>query len=570
MVRRCFTVALIAIALLAVALPTSGFAQEQSEIQTVSQSATEFAVDLYRRFVDSGDREGKNLFFSPFSIYTVLALMYGGAAGETAAQMATALHLQLEPAAFQAALADIQDILDQIRERGEIELDIANSLWPQSDAALVPEFLELAESYLAEVFPVDYRTEADAVRNRINAWAEEKTNGTIEEIVYWNLHPETHLLLANAIYFKGDWIRRFDQAKTESMPFHRGDNETVEVPMMMQLGRFPIAWSDSAQILQLPYQGGDLSMTIVLPREPDGLHSIEEQMTPTDVIYWQEELSEEDILVHLPRFRITSDFDLVRDESLRAMGMTRALDSRRAEFPGIAEPANWFSIQIFVHKAFVEVNEEGTEAAAVTVGGCFPAGTPVLTPKGLVPIETIESGAAVYAFDLAKGEWVSTRVAECRTWPFSGQMVSIQVGVDTVEATWNHPFLVVRGKDLETRRVPMDLPAGEAVATNHGRWVEARDIRRGDVLMSRSGVTSTVSGVSSRNERAEVYFLVIDGFHNHAVGRPGILVHNGEGDSPKTGIPPSFIADHPFLFYIRDEPTGSILFMGRVTDPRGE
>jgi hypothetical protein len=162
-----------------------------------------------------------------------------------------------------------------------------------------------------------------------------------------------------------------------------------------------------------------------------------------------------------------------------------------------------------------------TEAAAVTVGGCFPAGTPVPTPKGLVPIE----------------------------------------------ATWNHPFLVVQGAELGSRRLPMDLPAGEEVATIHGRWVEAREIREGDVLLSRSGGSSTVIGTSSRNVTGEVYFLETEEFHNHAVGREGILVHNG---GKECAGPPSFVADHPFLFYIRDEPTGSILFMGRVTDPVGE
>jgi len=273
--------------------------------------------------------------------------------------------------------------------------------------------------------------------------------------------------------------------------------------------------------------------------------------------------------VYLPRFRITSAFDLIEDESLKALGMTRALDQRRAEFPGIAEPANWFSIQRFVHKAFVEVNEEGTEAAAVTVGGCFPAGTPVPTPQGLVPIESIEAGTRVYAFDLSKGQWVTTPVAERRPWPFSGQMVTIQVGGEAIEATWNHPFLVVRGADLEARRRPMDLPAGEDVSSVHGRWVEARDILEGDVLLVRNGGSATVTGISSRTETAEVYVLEIDGLHNHAVGLRGILVHNASGGKKSAG-PPSFRADHPFLFFIQDEPTGSILFMGRVLDPSGE
>jgi serpin B len=548
------------------ALPTWSHAQERSTQESVVQSGTEFAVDLYRVFADNRKNTGKNLFFSPYSIYTVLALMYGGAAGETAEEMAEALHVEIDSKDFQASLADVQSILNEIRQRGQVDLNIAISLWPQSGAELNPEFLQLAERSRAELFPVDYRREAEEVRGRINYWAEKNTGGRIEKIVNWNLHPETHLLLANAIFFKGDWARRFDEAHTKTAPFHLLDGHGVDVPMMMQLGRFPYVITDHVQVLRLPYEGGDLSMTIVLPRDPLDLTVIEEHMSAQDIASLQEGLSEEKVYVHLPRFQITSAFDLIEDESLRALGINRALSILGAEFPGIARPANWFSIQIFVHKAFIEVNEEGTEAAAVTVGGCFPTGTQVPTPEGLLPIEVLESGSAVYAFDLSKGEWTTARVAVRSTYPFSGAMVTIRAAGDTIEATWNHPFLVMRGKDLEDRRVPMDLPSDEALSTARGRWVEARDIREGDVLLNRTGGTAVVTGISSRRELSEVFALEIDGFHNHAVGLKGILVHNGSKKGSAEEIS-EFIADHPFLFFISDELTGSILFVGRIMDP---
>jgi serpin B len=564
--KRNLTLTVVALALFAAIVPAKSPAQDHSGITSMSNSTTEFAVDLYRQFAVRGD-QGKNLFFSPYSIYTVLALLYGGAAGETAEEMATALHVSLEMEAFQTGLADIQEILTQIGERRQVRLDIANSLWPQSGTPLKPAFLELARRYLAEVYPVDYRKEAEAARRQINAWGEDKTNGRIQNILKEPLHPETHLLLANAIYFKGDWVWRFDDTKTEIMPFHRLDGEPVETPMMMQLGHFPFAWTESAQILQLPYEGSDLSMTIVLPLQEDRLPAIEKQMTAADIASWREQLSEQDLYVYLPRFEITSEFDLIKDKSLKVLGIVRALDMYRAEFPGIGPYANWLSIKIFLHKAFVKVNEQGTEAAAVTVGGCFPAGTPVPTPNGLVPIEAVEAGTTVYAFDLDKGRWVTTHVARRRPWPFSGEMIAIRAGGEEIEATWNHPFLVLRGEDLEARRAPADLPTGEAVATIHGRWVEARDILAGDMLLVRNGDTAVVAGTSSRNVTAEVYFLEIEGLHNHAVGRQGILVHNGDGGPKKSAGPPEFIADHPFLFFIQDKPTGTILFMGRVMDP---
>jgi serpin B len=288
--RPSLSRALIAIALAAVLLPGKVVAQDGSSQESVSESATEFAVDLYRQFAVREQRDGKNLFFSPYSIYTVLALMYGGAAGETSEQMADALHVQLEAGDFQDGLADIQEILDQIGERGAVELNIANSLWPQSGAALKPGFLELAGRYLAEIYPVDYRREPEEARGRINGWAEERTEGRIQEIVNWDLHPETHLLLANAIYFKGEWRWRFDESKTEIMPFYRLEDDPVEVPMMMQLGRFPFGMIDTVQILQLPYQGDDLSMIIVLPEDPQDLPRIEQRMSAEDILDLREKL----------------------------------------------------------------------------------------------------------------------------------------------------------------------------------------------------------------------------------------------------------------------------------------
>ena len=154
--RRIFPQALAVIILVAFVLPTTVSAQDGSPQEPVARSATGFAVDLYRQFAVRQERGGKNLFFSPYSIYTVLALMYGGAAGETSEQMAAALHVRLEPEDFRTGLADIQEILSQIGKRGAVELNIANSLWPQSGAALNPGFLKLAERYLAEIYPVDY------------------------------------------------------------------------------------------------------------------------------------------------------------------------------------------------------------------------------------------------------------------------------------------------------------------------------------------------------------------------------------------------------------------------------
>lgn len=352
------------------------------------------------------------------------------------------------------------------------------------------------------------------------------------------------------------------------MPFYVSESETVDAEMMIQLGRFAYGYEDLVDILVMPYKGEQLSMTILLPREIEGLSRIEGTLTVDDLALWSNDLYTGAVEVYLPRFRIEPEesFDLVNHGDLRALGITDALDAEKADFSGIALPRNWLFIRRFVHKVFIEVNEEGTEAAAVTVGGCFPAGTPVLTPDGPRPIESIAAGDSVYAFDLARARWVTAAVTKLAPYPFSGDMITFHAGGKTIAATWNHPFLVVRGEKLNARRVPMDLPAGEPAATPHGRWVEARDLRPGDVLLARPGPAVTVTQVYSRQGRAEVFMLEIDGIHNHTAGELGILVHNGAGK--QEGIP-SFRANHPFLFFIRDTKTGNLLFMGRVGNPGG-
>jgi len=560
------TLALAAAALLLAWFQPVSVAAQEEGARSVSGASAQFAVDLYRQMNDGSEA---NLFFSPYSIYTVLALLYGGARGETAEQIAAALHDELGPVAFHAAMADIQARLEAVGEAGDVELDIANALWPQTGAEVAQEFLRLAKTYGTEVNPVDYRREGEAVREEINRWGEDHTNGRIREIINWDLHPETHLLISNAIFFKGNWASRFDEAETETAPFYRSDGSSVDVEMMHQLGEFALIWESDAQILVLPYEGEDLSMVIVLPNEIDGLEAIEQTVTGDDLVAWADPGYTEPVHVYLPRFRVESAFDLVKHGDLAALGMTDAVDVNRADFSGVANPRNWLYIVVFVHKAFVDVNEEGTEAAAVTVGGCFPAGTVVQTPDGGKPIETVADGDRVYAYDLSAGRWVTTAAVAVHSYDFAGEMITVEVGGESIQATWNHPFLVVRGDALDGRRRPMDLPDGEPVSTSHGRWVEARDLRAGDVLLTRSGGTSVVSAVASRSAREQVYALEIAGPHNHTVGPSGVLVHNGlgaEGEKASAG-PEGFIADHPFLFYICDSATRSILFMGRVGEP---
>ena len=256
--------------------------------------------------------------------------------------------------------------------------------------------------------------------------------------------------------------------------------------------------------------------------------------------------------------------EFLLNDPLKALGMTNPFEKKTANFSGM-DGTNWLYIQAVWQKTFVEVNEEGTEAAAVT-GGCFPSGTPVLTEDGLRAIDSVDPEAKVYAFDLPRGEWTLARVLNRRSLQYQGEMITIHVDHDSIQSTASQPFYVSRGDRLADRPLPREVPTEEQRPAQHGRWVEARDLRVGDLLKTKSSEDLVITDLSNRRDRIEVYSLDVDGHHNFALLRQGVLVHNkGEKERPPKGI--EFLADHPFLFLIRDTGTKSILFMGRVSNP---
>ena len=320
---------------------------------------TAFAVDLYHQLRGA---EG-NLFFSPYSISTALAMTYAGARGDTEAQMAQALHFALSQEELHPAFAALEGHLAQIQAKGDIALHVANALWPQVGYAFLAAFLDLCQRcYGVTITPVDYATDPEAARQQINAWVEEKTRDKIKELLKPpHVPPLTTLILVNAIYFKGNWASQFDPEDTEDGPFDRLVGDAVGAPMMRQKARFGYRETDDLQVLELPYVGGDLSMLVLLPRERDGLPALEAALTVENLALWTQRLHATEVQVLLPRFKLSGEFDL--GETLKAMGMVDAFDA--ADFSGMTGQRDLF-ISAVVHKAFVDVNEEGTEAAAAT------------------------------------------------------------------------------------------------------------------------------------------------------------------------------------------------------------
>ena len=322
---------------------------------------TAFAIDLYQQLC----RQEGNLFFSPYSISTALAMTYAGARGETEAQMAQALHFELGQDALHPAFAALQGRLDAVQASGDVQLSIANALWPHVDYPFLKSFLDLTRlQYGVSLVTLDYESDPEAARQSINAWAEAQTHGKIKDLIPADaLDRLARLVLSNAIYFKGNWARQFDPARTEDAPFAVQPGQQVAVPMMAQQLECGYTETEDTQIVELPYVGRALSMVVLLPKQVDGLAALEARLTPAALAQWTTRLWETEVQVFLPRFKVEAAFRL--DDALRALRMTDAFDDVRANFAGMDGIAR-LAISAVLHKAFVEVNEEGTEAAAAT------------------------------------------------------------------------------------------------------------------------------------------------------------------------------------------------------------
>ncbi|MFA5141336.1 MAG: serpin family protein, partial [Elusimicrobiota bacterium] len=320
-----------------------------------------FALDMYRRLQG---KEG-NLFFSPTSLSAGLAMAYSGAGTKTAEEMRRTLRLSLpDERLFEAFAGQIEEAN---APRKPFKLSVVNSLWSQHDFPLKPEFLNrLQAAFRARATPVDFQTAPDTVCGDINAWVARETDGRIPKIVDPGMMTAAlRLILVNAVYFKGDWALKFKKNATEDQPFYAPKNAIGMVPLMRQVRESPYAEDGPVQVLALPYKGGELSMVVVLPKEKDGLAAVEKTLSKRQLDDWVGLLSPRKVKVELPKFKLEAGYSLGDD--LKAMGMPLAFSPLAADFSGMSElKADGLFIGFVLHRAFVEVDEEGTEAAAAT------------------------------------------------------------------------------------------------------------------------------------------------------------------------------------------------------------
>uniref|UniRef100_A0A672TRV3 Leukocyte elastase inhibitor n=3 Tax=Strigops habroptila TaxID=2489341 RepID=A0A672TRV3_STRHB len=331
---------------------------------------TTFALDLLRKLCEN--RSGQNLFFSPFSISSALSMVLLGSKGNTEAQIVKVLSLKKAEDAhngYQSFLSEINN------PNTKYILRTANRLYGEKTFEFLSSFVELSQkSYHAGLEQTDFMRAWEDSRKQINGWVEERTEGKIQNLLAEGiLDSLTRLVLVNAIYFKGNWAKQFDKERTAEVPFHINKEETRPVQMMCRKDKFNIAYICDLQtkVLELPYVGNELSMIILLPDATQdgstGLESLERELTYEKLIDWlnPEAMESTEVKVYLPRFKLEENYYL--KPLLSSMGMPDAFDLGKADFSGISA-GNELVLSEVVHKSFVEVNEEGTEAAAATAG----------------------------------------------------------------------------------------------------------------------------------------------------------------------------------------------------------
>ncbi|XP_016851834.2 serpin B10 [Anolis carolinensis] len=352
-------------------------------MDTLATSNGNFTLDLFKKLNQSS--QGKNLFFSPWSIVSSLAMVFMGARNNTATQMAEVLYFIMakgtERSSEEPDLSEgetihslFKELISEINQpKRTYVLKTANRLYAEKTFPFVDEYLQLVKKYYhAEPQSVDFLRAAEQVRGQINSWVERQTDNKIKNLLPDGaVDSQTALVLVNAIYFKGMWDKQFQKENTTEKSFRLSKIQSKPVQMMFLKDKLPAFYIETLKVyvLELPYVSKELSMIILLPEditdESTGLELLEKELTYERLSIWTSPDMMENIEVelHLPRFKLEERYDL--KSTLSSMGMKDAFSQGQANLSGISSKNDLFLSEVF-HKSFVEVNEEGTEAAAAT------------------------------------------------------------------------------------------------------------------------------------------------------------------------------------------------------------
>ena len=333
--------------------------------QNPSDANNIFAVKFLSKILG---QDNGNAFFSPYSITNAFSMIYEGARGSTSDEMQSVFHFIQDDTSRKNYVSEINSELNNPSQ--QYKLDIANALWIQNDYPVLPSYMHvLQQYYAANVTSLDLKGDSENSRKTINMWVENKTNQKIVDLLpQGSINENSRVVLTNAIYFKGNWTNQFEAQGTNNQNFTIPGNNIIKIPMMTTTASFPYFEDSNIQALKMPYQGGHLSMMVLLPKNND-LKSLENSLSVEKLKQWNGNMTTEQVTVYMPKF--TLDTKYVLNDYLPSMGMPSAFSPNDADFTGISEIKD-FSISTAVHQAFVKVDEKGTEAAAAT-GAVFQA-----------------------------------------------------------------------------------------------------------------------------------------------------------------------------------------------------
>jgi len=334
--------------------------QVSAETRQLIDSDNHFGLELFRTISAEQDPSA-NTMISPVSVSLALAMTYNGAEGDTKAAMEEAL--QLTGLSCQEINASYQALIEALLTVDpKVTMEIANSIWYRQEFSVEQDFLDVnREYYDAEVNALDFNSsEAPSV---INNWVSDRTNGKITKIIE-QIDPLTMMYLINAIYFNGKWKFQFDEDKTSSQPFYMADGREIQTDMMQKEATLNYMRNDLFRAVEMPYGRGNYTMVCMLPNEELKVEDVVGEMNAENWNQWMQAMDSAGVQVHLPRFKF--EYEKKLNELLQAMGMEEAFDPGRSDFSGINPDRDDLHISEVMHKTFIEVDEKGTEAAAVT------------------------------------------------------------------------------------------------------------------------------------------------------------------------------------------------------------
>lgn len=335
----------------------------QSDVDKAIAANNDFAIKMYSTL----KKTSKNLFFSPYSMSTAFAMVYEGARNNTAEEISNVFGFNKDLQKNRSSYAYLFNKYNP--EKADYRLSVANAIWVQNDYKILNEYTNVLDQfYGAKAENVDFRGNLEPSRLKINTWVEKQTMDKIKDLFpKGSLNESTKLALTNAVYFKGSWVKAFDPKDTVEERFIHGEitDNVVNVPMMRRTDKdalFPYYEDENAQLLEMPYQGDDLSMMVILPKQKVALDKIETNLTSKMLAAWQSKMVVKEVNVFFPKFKLETDYDLIKP--LKNLGMQEPF-ALTSDFSGMDGTKKLY-IGTVVHKAFVDVNEEGTEAAAAT------------------------------------------------------------------------------------------------------------------------------------------------------------------------------------------------------------